>query len=185
MTVAFDLDGVFIDRPPFVPRSLLEWLYRGPQTNGPSYRFPTTKAEQIVRKLSHHHRLRPAFAQNIAFLHQLLSGFPHDKFYLVSSRYNFLKQPTEAVLSRYGLVSPALKVYMNECNEQPHLFKERMVKRLKIDIFIEDDPRTAYYLARCCPGVKILYYHPNGKIKSNGPIIIRQLPEVGRYLKAK
>ncbi|OGM18367.1 hypothetical protein A2686_04400 [Candidatus Woesebacteria bacterium RIFCSPHIGHO2_01_FULL_38_10] len=66
--IAFDLDGVFINKPPFIPRKVIEWLYRSHRNNKKlSYRMPTTKIERLIRSFSHHHLFRPPIKKNIEF----------------------------------------------------------------------------------------------------------------------
>lgn len=39
-------------------------------------------------------------------------------------------------------------IHINTQNEQQHIFKERMIKKLKLDVFIDDDRTFPDYLKR-------------------------------------
>ncbi len=183
MNVGFDLDGIFIDRPPFIPRGILEWLYRGPQNHEPRYRFPTTKVEQYIRKFSHHSFFRPKIYQNVEFL----KHFSKDKknsIFLISSRYQFLERETLKILRKYYLDNYFIKIYLNTKNEQPHLFKERVINKLKINMFVDDDLELLNYLKKCYPKIKLFWYNSDNTDKSlNGIIHINKLNEIYPYLK--
>ena len=113
MKIGFDLDVIFIDGPPIIPKGIIEWLYRGSQNHDPKYRFPTTKFEQTIRKWSHSPIFRPEISRNVEFIKQL-SKDKGLKIYLISSRYKFLENETMIILKKYGLENPALKVILRD-----------------------------------------------------------------------
>lgn len=145
MRIAIDLDGVIVDKPPLIPKKLIEWLFRGGRKNGLHYRFPTTRLEQLIRKLSHFYLLRPAIDKNINFLKKN-SGKEIGELFIVSARYSFLEQETKIWLRKRGIGNLFSQVYLNLKDEQPHFFKEKILKKLKVDIFIDDDHLLADYL---------------------------------------
>lgn len=59
-------------------------------------------------------------------------------------------------------------VYFNFQNSQPHLFKEKTIKKLKIDTYIDDDLDLAIYLSKKIPTLKI-YWLRDGR-KKEGPL---------------
>lgn len=182
MIIGFDLDGIFIDAPQFIPKSVLEWLYRGAQKNGPSYRFPS-KAEQIVRKMSHFSLFRPKIQKNINYINTLKLKSKSNKLYLISSRYQFLENTTYSLLKKYKLIPCFSSINLNLKNEEPHLFKEKIIKKLKIDFYIDDDFRLLKYLSQNCPETKFFWYNPKGNGQLQGKIIeLRALHELQSYL---
>lgn len=181
MIIAFDLDGIFIGSPPFVPKRLIEWLYRGPQNQKLKYRYPTTKFEQQIRKLSHLGFLRPSISKNAEFLKNFSKS--DNQIYLVSSRYQFLESLTLKLLEKYSIKNNLTKIYLNTENEQPHLFKEKMIKKLKINIFIDDDLKLLMYLRSCCPDTKLFFYDLNPKQIGPGVNRINELTEIKKYIK--
>lgn len=143
--VAFDLDGVIADKPPFVPKGLLEWLFKGGRRGRFDYRFPHSRTEQAIRKLSHFYLFRPPIKKNIRLIKDLVKAGKYELF-VVSGRYGFLKPETENWLKKRGLKGIFKKIYLNRLNEQPHLFKEKTLKQIRPDIFIDDDNEIVDYL---------------------------------------
>ena len=92
--IGFDLDGVIIDKPPIVPRFLLEKLVRQNMNKHLAYRYPSSEIERQIRILSHHPIFRPPIQKNVSIIKQLYKSKDY-KLYVVSSRYSFLKKRTE------------------------------------------------------------------------------------------
>ena len=147
--IAFDLDGVIIDKPPLIPKKLLERLFRGKNKNGLHYRFPHSKLEQKIRKLSHFYLLRPPIKKNIEFIRCLAQDKKY-VLYAVSGRYSFLKKETENWLKKRKINGLFKEVFINLKDEQPHLFKERKLKEIGAEIFVDDDCLLADYLTEKC-----------------------------------
>ena len=42
-------------------------------------------------------------------------------------------------------------------NEQPHIYKERMIKKLKLEVFIDDDKPLLNYLKKRIKKVDLVY----------------------------
>lgn len=174
--VGLDLDGVLVDKPPLIPKRSLEWLVRAHNHNRAlAYRFPQSKWEQRLRWLSHMPCLRPGLAGNIMVLKESAKQGQYD-FFLISGRYSFLQSRTEEWLKRHGLVEIFKETVINLNNEQPHLFKEKQLRRLKIDVFIDDDPPLATYLARKLPRKKV-FCLDYGLASTVGPRLINSLNE--------
>ncbi len=147
MNIGFDLDGIFVDHPPLVPKSIIEWLYKK-KGNGLSYRFPG-KLEQKIRILSHIPILRPPIRNNLKSLRKA----DMNNLFLVSSRFSFLKEMTFEWDKKNNIFSYFKKVYFNDEDKQPHLFKDEIIKREKITEFVDDDLDLLFYLARQNPNV--------------------------------
>src|SRR5690242_16369545 len=90
--IAFDFDRVFVDYPPFIPTTIIDFLYK--KKNGHlTYRYPGSIEKQI-RILSHHNMLRSPIKSNIQALSKISENTDADLF-VVSSRFSFLKKRTE------------------------------------------------------------------------------------------
>lgn len=181
MKIGFDLDRVFIDYPPFVPYKLIDWLYKNHNTKQLSYRIPASVLEQFIRKITHLKPLRPPIKPNINFI----QNFPsHHTLYLISSRYKFLEKITYKLLKKYELSNLFSSIYLNTDNEQPHLFKERTINNLKLDLYVDDDLQLLQYLKDHCLKTKLLWYNPNGEEKSviQGITKIKGLEEIRKHL---
>ncbi len=154
MNIGFDLDNVFINTPPFIPKSFIDKLYKKRDNGILLYRIPG-KSEQIVRKLSHLSLFRPAIKENLVFLQSL----PKDKnkLYLISSRFKFLENRTNRIIQKYHLYKIFDGMYFNFSNEQPHIFKNRIIKNLKLDYYIDDDLSLLKYVAQLNPKTKFFW----------------------------
>ena len=145
MNIGFDLDKVFIDYPFFVPDKLIDRLYKKESNGDLLYRIPSN-LEQIIRKASHHPFLRPVIKKNIEFL--LTIPKKNNKLYLVSSRFGFLKNRTELLVKNLEFDKIFDGIYFNYKNIQPHLFKNAIIDKLDLDIYVEDDFPLVKYLAK-------------------------------------
>lgn len=167
MNIGFDLDKVFIDTPPFIPDGIIERLYKKKSNGTLVYRTPS-KTEQLIRIISHLPIFRPPLKNNLTFLNSI----PKDRhtLYLVSSRFSFLKQPTRTIVRTHKLDKIFQELYFNFNNEQPHIFKSRIINKLKLDKFVDDDLHLLKYVAS--KNNKIKLYWLNKKLnKKIGPNI--------------
>lgn len=155
MNVGFDLDKIFIDLPPLVPGRLIEWFYKG-KPNGPlKYRIPS-RAEQIIRIFSHYPILRPPILRNIDFVRKLALKNTN-KYYLVSSRFGFLEKRTSDFIKRFNFDKIFNAMYFNYSNNQPHEFKNEIIKKLDLDMYVDDDLQLLEYLADKNPKTKFFW----------------------------
>lgn len=154
--IGFDLDGVIIGSPYLVPKKLLERLFRGTKEDGLVYRFPASRINQFLRKLSHYHLFRPPIKENLAFLKKLIQD-PNVEVYLISGRYSFLKKETQKWLGRWKINNGLAGIFLNEKNLPPHIFKEKIVKDLGLDIYLEDDKRIVSFLKKKLPQTKFYW----------------------------
>lgn len=167
MNIGFDLDKIFIDYPPFVPDGLIDALYKA-QSNGIlRYRIPS-KPEQIVRLFTHLPPFRPPLMTNI----QTVKDKNHkgtDKYHLISSRFSFLRQRTEAIIKRYAFDKIFDGMFFNFEDEQPHIFKDKIVKKLKLDRYIDDDLPLLRFLASENSNTKFYWLNKNevGQLSRN------------------
>lgn len=145
MRIGFDLDKVFIDLPPLVPDGLIERLYRKKANGEIAYRIPS-RPEQIIRKASHLPILRPAIFENISFLKKISKD--KNKLYLISSRFGFLEDRTKALIKIHRFDEIFDEMFFNFSNKQPHEFKNEVLKKLKLDIYVDDDFHLLKYVAK-------------------------------------
>lgn len=162
MNIGFDLDKVFVDYPPFIPNWVIDKLYKEKDNGVLLYRIPGL-VEQKFRQFSHQSILRQPIKKNLSFLQSLTQEKKHN-LYLISSRFGFLKKQTERLTKRHNFDSIFDKLYFNYLNEQPHEFKDRVVKEVKIDRFIDDDLSLITYLAKNNPNI-IFYWLNNTQEK--------------------
>ena len=179
MNIGFDLDGIFIGIPPFIPSVIIDMLYRKQNADKLIYRYPP-KIEQYIRKMSHRSIFRPAFEENIAFLKKLAKNNTH-KRYLISGRFGFLKKETDVILKKYGISKHFDKQLLNYNNHQPHVFKNKVVKKYNIHMHVDDDLPLLVFLAK--ENEKVIFYWLNkkrgGEI-SNNLFAVTQLSDILR-----
>lgn len=154
MNIGFDLDKVFIDTPPFIPKSFIDKLYKKKDNGELVYRIPGTTG-QIVRSISHLSVFRPPMKDNL----DILRFFPKDKnrLYLISSRFKFLESKTNKIIKKYHFDKIFDEMYFNFANEQPHVFKNRIIKKLQLDYYIDDDLSLLNYVAKDNPRTKFFW----------------------------
>lgn len=184
MNIGFDFDRVLVNYPPFVPAWLIDWLYRRHDRKTLTYRIPRSKFEQLIRRVSHFHLFRPKIASNVDFVCHFPQNPHHHNLFLISSRYKFLENITYKLLQRYGLKNAFCSINLNTRNEQPHLFKEKAIKRLKINLYIDDDLDLLKHLKKTCPKTKFLWYNPARKMINVPPGIIpvTEVAAIARFL---
>lgn len=137
MNIGFDLDKIFIDYPPFVPDWIIDRMYRKRSNGKLVYRIPST-LEQYFRIITHFPFFRPPITKNISIIKELTKNKSH-KYFLISSRFGFLKNTTDKLIKTHGFNEIFDGMYFNYKNEQPHLFKNRILQDRKIDRYVDDD----------------------------------------------
>lgn len=146
MNIGFDLDKIFIDYPPLVPDVVIDRLYKQKTNGALLYRIPS-KPEQFLRLLTHYPFFRPPIIENIKFTEKIYHK-NKNRHYLISSRFSFLKKRTHALIQRYRLNKIFDEMFLNFENKQPHIFKNEVIKKLKIDRYVDDDLFLLQFLAR-------------------------------------
>lgn len=71
-----------------------------------------------------------------------------NQFYLVTSRFKFLERMTLQWLKRYGLFPHFHQIMMNVKDEDPLPYKDRAIKKLGLEYFIDDDLEVIDYLKK-------------------------------------
>lgn len=162
MNIGFDLDKVFIAYPPFLPSVLFDKLYKEKDNGVLLYRIPTYP-EQQLRKLLHLPILRPGIKENLEFLRGI-SKKEH-KLYLISSRYKFLEGATKKLIKKHGFDKIFDGMYFNFENEQAHVFKNRIIKQLHLDYYVDDDLSLLKHVAKDNLKTKFFWFtsHAGGK----------------------
>lgn len=171
--IGFDLDGVFINKPPFIPKFIIEKLYKR-RGNGIRYRYPG-RFEQKIRILSHLPIFRPPMKKNLISV----KNAHLDNSYLISSRFSFLSERTKAWDRVNDLFRYFVKTYFNKDDEQPHKFKDRIIKKEKIKKYIDDDLDLLLFLSHGNPDVEL--YWLNDSSHDNLPYNIKQIKSLAEF----
>lgn len=160
MNIGFDLDRVFINTPPFIPGGIFNKFYKKKDNGVLLYRIPS-RTEQIFRRAIHFPFLRPPIEENLAILKSISKK--DNKLYLISSRYKFLESVTNELVKKYHLDEIFDKLYFNYENQQPHIFKNEILKKLKLDMYIDDDLSLLQFVAKDNPKTKFYWLETDEK----------------------
>ena len=181
MQIGFDLDKVFIDSPPLIPSRIIEKFYKKRDNGILQYRIPSYP-EQLFRKSLHFPALRQPIKKNLALLRNISKK--DNKIYLISSRYKFLEEITNKLIKKHNLDEVFDGLYFNYENKQPHLFKEDVLKKLKLDMYIDDDLSLLKHVAKENPQTKF-FWLSRGKIKQTLPNNIFQIEHLAEAFRPK
>jgi len=163
MNIGFDFDKIFIDYPPLFPAKLIDKLYKQRDNGILLYRIPSYP-EQLFRKATHLSFLRPPIKENLALLKSISKK--DNRLYLISSRYKFLQHETNRLINKYELDKIFDEMYFNFDNKQPHLFKEEILKKLHLDLYVDDDLSLIKHVAKSNPNTKFFWLNTNNEKKS-------------------
>jgi len=145
LRVGFDLDGVILYNPARIFRPVIAYIknmlfdHKKPL----KFYYPKSKIEKFFWHLFHLSSIFPA--QGLDRLEKLVND-KKIKAYLITARYSFLKKDLDFWIKKLKLKKYFSGIYYNQKDEQPHLFKEKMIKKLKLDIFVEDNWDIVNYL---------------------------------------
>ena len=146
LKVAFDLDGVLLDNPTRSGRGLISFTKKAHLLSRKQLEFyhPHSPLTEGLWRVLHwtSFRVDRAFPQLVKLVkEQRLEA------YIVSGRFACLNANTQHWLKKMQAQQVFKGVYINDQDQQPHLFKEKMIKQLQVDYFVEDNWDIARHLA--------------------------------------
>jgi len=137
LRVGFDLDGVILYNPVRIIRPLI-YIFKKLFLKKRLKKFwiPEKPWEKWLWSLAHKSSIfiSPGFED----IKKLVKE-KKIKAYIVTSRFSFLKNDFQSWLEKIDADEYFSGAFFNEKNEQPHLFKEKIIQKLKLDIFVEDN----------------------------------------------
>ena len=143
--VGFDFDGVVAYNPLRVFRRPVMMVAKLFRREKESLHFPYPKSSLVKWFWERAHRTSFFPSRGFSRLRELL-GRGDIEGYIITGRYAFLNDELYDWL-RHNKVDGLFKhIYVNMNDEQPHLFKERMIKKLNLDYFVEDNWDIVQYL---------------------------------------
>lgn len=151
--IGFDFDKVLVNYPPLIPDQFINWIYKK-RSKTLKYRFPG-KLEQKIRILSHYPLFRHPIVENVSAVKRFYNK--NIPVFLISGRFGFLDKRTEHWMKLHDLKKYFQEIHFNFENNQPHIFKDSMMKKLKITHFIDDDLDLLMYLAKSNPKIKFYW----------------------------
>lgn len=144
LRIGFDFDGVVAYNPFRIIRFPISYLKRNILgIKKLRFWYPKARWQQIFWVILHESSIYPARGC------QLLGKLTQEKeieAYLITARYSFLDDHLNKWLVKHDLKKVFKTITLNKENEQPHLFKERMIAKLKLDYYIEDNWDIVDYL---------------------------------------
>ncbi len=145
--IGFDMDGVILYNPSRIFRSLISRSKKAHLFPRKELEFyhPTSNLEKFLWLMVHKSSFK--LADGFGDLEKLaLTG--DLELYVVSARFACLQSDTkkwQKIINRKNIFK---EIYFNDHDEQPHMFKKRMIEKLQLDYFVEDNWDVASYLAK-------------------------------------
>lgn len=145
LRVGFDLDGVLLYNPARIYRPVIVFfkkIFLKKEIN--QFHLPKTGWQKLIWLILHKSSFFPASGLN-----ELKKLIKENKIeaYIISARYEFLKKDFENWLKKIDSSKYFKGAFFNNDNHQPYLFKEKMIKKLNLDIFVEDNWDIVKYLS--------------------------------------
>lgn len=146
LKVGFDLDGVILYNPARIIRPLVSLLKKKKLVKRKQLQFfvPQTQWQQLM--WCWFHKSSIFLAPGLDDIRQLVEQNKIEAF-IITARFAHLKNDFLKWQEKMKASEIFTACYLNEKDEQPHLFKERMIKQLKLDYFVEDNADIVDYLA--------------------------------------
>lgn len=158
LLIGCDFDGVVMYNPLRVIRPLMQFLKikRVMKRRQLEFFMPSSSWQKWLWLLAHQSSLFPA--TGISELRRLTqtSWF---KAELVTGRSTFLASDLYQKLKWFKLTDLFRRVHVSASDEQPHLFKERVIQERGLEYFIEDNWDIASYLSERLENVKIIWVY--------------------------
>lgn len=145
LKIGFDLDGVMLYNPLRILRPIVYWIKKlFIKKRLKVFFIPHTPFQKFLWKIFHFSSflLAPGF-------HEIKKLVDEGKIeaYLITARYSFLGESVKRFIERVDGEDIFKKWYYNKNDEQPHFYKDALIKKLGIDVFIEDNYDIVKYLS--------------------------------------
>jgi len=135
--VGFDMDGVLLYNPARIIRPFMSTVkhFFLPKKQLHFY-YPKTSIEKWLFKLAHKSSI-----YNAPGIEEIKTLVDQGKIeaYLITARYNFLGVSVGRWVKKNRLEKTFSGIFFNKYDEEPHLFKEKMIRKLQLDIYVEDN----------------------------------------------
>lgn len=156
--VGFDLDGVLLYNPlrlarPFVAlaKSLLHI-----SNDQNKFHIPKTPAEQFIWRIPH---LLSIFTpKGFEELPEMAKSGDFE-LYLITARYAYLYPYLKRFIDKKNATEFFKEIIYNKSNEQPHLYKARVIKDLELDYYVEDNWDVVQHLNEQLPDTQTLWMY--------------------------
>jgi len=188
LKIGFDLDGVILYNPVRIFRKIItdflkplrKKIIHKSVNQKEIFYIPKTTIIKFIWILLH----KTSFMINPGYKDlKRLAKNKKIKLYLITGRYSFLKKDLYRWLKRINSKKVFNEVFFNKKDNQPHFFKKKMIEKLKLDYYVEDNWDIVNYLNNKKNKTKILWL--TNILDKNIPYQFKffSLKEVFRFLK--
>jgi len=144
LKIGFDLDGVLLYNPVRSIRPMIVFIKKYLlKRDLDKFYYPKSRFEQFLWFFLHKTSVWPA--PGIGELKKAVKE-KRIKAYIISARYESLKKDFEKWIEIIDPKKQFSGYYFNDKNDQPYIFKEKMIKKLNLDIYVEDNWDIVRYL---------------------------------------
>lgn len=172
LRIGFDMDGVLLYNPGRIVRPFISSLKRlFLMKKKLTFYYPKTSYEKVFWRFVHKSSIF-----NAPGLHEITKLVKEGKIeaYLITARYNFLGSSVEKWVKKNKLETTFKGVFYNSKDEQPHKFKEHMIKKLGLDMYVEDNYDIVNHLSQTTPAEVLWIYN----ILDRGTVFPRKFPHL-------
>lgn len=156
LRVGFDMDGVLLYNPARIIRPLISLVKRlFLHKKKLKFYYPKTSHEKLFWRFVHKSSIF-----NASGLSEITRLVKEGKIeaYLITARYNFLGDSVLKWVKKNNLNETFKGVYFNAEDEQPHEFKDRMINKLKLDMYVEDNFDIVEHISKN-PKVEVIWIY--------------------------
>ncbi|MFH0773398.1 MAG: hypothetical protein V1922_03755 [bacterium] len=157
LRVGFDMDGVLLYNPARIVRPIISFIKQiFLHKKKLKFYYPKTPHEKLFWRLVHKSSI-----YNAPGIHEITDLVKQGKIeaYLITARYGFLGKSVERWVKKNKLEKTFKGVFHNSKDEEPHLFKERMIKELRLDMYVEDNFDIVDHLSKNTPAEILWIYN--------------------------
>ena len=158
LKVGFDMDGVILSNPIRFVRPIAK-IFKPLKAlvfkqSSDDFYFPNSQIEKFLFSLLHLSSFM--VDPGIADIEELVKSKKIEA-YIVSGRYSFLRSGFEYWIKKSNANNIFKSCFQNSEDMQPNKFKEKMIKKLGLDIYVEDNWDIVNKLKNQNSKVKILW----------------------------
>lgn len=144
--IGLDFDGVVAYNPLRIVRSPIKFFKKEVlKINKLTFFSPKNRVEKMLWILIHETSILPA--DGVVLL-KLLAKNKNLEFHLVTGRYGILKANLYKWLKKHDLLDVFKSIQVNENQEQPHIFKNRVLSKNQIKYYVEDNFDIVEFLTK-------------------------------------
>jgi len=155
--VGIDFDGVLAYNPFRVGRAPVTYVKKkifGEKKT--TFYIPQTPVEKFIWTILHESSIFPAIGVDL-LKQRVESG--EIEAHLVTARYSFLQKNLYKWLHRHDLERIFSSITINHRDEQPHMYKTRVIGERNFDYFIEDNWDIVAHAAKKVTHTKVLWIY--------------------------